>query len=48
MSGSVIKSCSCKHEYQDSRYGKGNRVHCLTAGTKSGQKAVCTVCEAEK
>lgn len=37
---SAIKSCNCKHEYQDSKYGKGNRVKiCNTSGTY-----VCTVC----
>ena len=38
----VIKGCSCKHDYQDQVYGKGQRVHnegkalitCSVCGTK--------------
>ena len=38
----VIKQCKCQHEFQDQRYGKGNRVHntCRPEG-----KARCTVCK---
>lgn len=35
----TILKCSCEHKFQDSRYGKGNRLH--TIGTKSNS---CTVC----
>ena len=35
----MIRRCSCSHEYQDKKYGKGNRVH--NPGAK-GYK--CTVC----
>lgn len=35
----TIKTCKCKHEYQDKVYGKGNRVH--NPGPKS---ITCTVC----
>lgn len=31
--------CTCKHEYQDKEYGKGNRVHNSCA---KGYR--CTVC----
>lgn len=44
MSGTVIKSCTCDHEFQDDRYGKKRRVHNL----KADGKAVCTVCRKEK
>ena len=38
----AIKKCTCKHAYQDVRYGKGKRVHNerKTPGTYK-----CTVCE---
>ena len=35
----VIK-CKCTHEYQDKKYGRGNRVYVPTA-----KGARCTVCE---
>lgn len=37
---SVILDCTCKHEYQDKKYGAGKRVH---NPRKSNQYA-CTVC----
>lgn len=43
MMASVIKPCDCKHEFQDSVYGKGKRVH--TVGRTS---TYCTVCGKEK
>lgn len=38
-----IKNCNCKSDYQDLRYGKGNRVYNVSAkaGTKTSR---CTVC----
>jgi len=41
--GSKIKSCSCKHEYQDAKYGRGKRVMNETAD-KPNPKYRCTVC----
>jgi len=41
-----IKFCSCKHEFQDERYGKKQRVHNY-ARTGYGSKQPgyrCTVC----
>lgn len=35
----VLKNCSCSHEFQDKRYGKGRRM--CTEGTN---KKTCTVC----
>jgi len=41
----IIK-CRCNHEFQDKRYGKGNRIHNQT--TKSnGRIYRCTVCRNE-
>lgn len=36
----MIKKCNCKHDFQDSVYGKGNRLH--TTGVKGDHR--CTVC----
>jgi hypothetical protein len=38
--GTKIMICSCSHEFQDSVYGKGMRVH--NVNTKG--QAFCTVC----
>jgi hypothetical protein len=38
-----VKSCNCKHEYQDAVYGKGQRVH--NPSTKGHR---CSVCGTEK
>ena len=42
-SGTVVKFCSCKSDFQDKRYGKGKRLHNVT--TKGFR---CTVCGREK
>ena len=39
----TIKKCVCKHEYQDSQYGAGNRV--VNELKASGYR--CTVCGKE-
>lgn len=39
-----IRDCSCRHEYQDSVYGVGKRVHNLGGAGKGMAKWVCTVC----
>lgn len=36
-----IISCSCKSDFQDQQYGKGNRVHNMSP---DGKKAYCTIC----
>jgi hypothetical protein len=41
-----IMKCTCKHEFQDKTYGRGNRVHNIGRGTSP--KAVCTVCSSAK
>ena len=44
----AIKTCTCKHEYQDKKYGKGKRVHNEVGsnvghvGNVKGYR--CTVC----
>ena len=37
----VIKSCGCRHEWQDKKYGSGQRVHNALAADKGWR---CTVC----
>ena len=37
----MINKCVCQHDYQDSAYGKNNRVH---NQTKELTKIRCTVC----
>ena len=37
----MIAKCVCNHEYQNQRYGKGNRVH---NQTKKATEIRCTVC----
>jgi len=36
-----IQKCNCKHQFQDERYGAGNRVY---TKRKDGTAAACTVC----
>ena len=36
-----IMACSCRHEYQDRRYGQGQRVH----NPRKEGKYACTVCD---
>lgn len=38
-----IMECSCRHEYQDSKYGKNKRVHNPCKAAK-GVNYRCTVC----
>ena len=44
MNTKIIK-CNCKHEFQDGRYGVGNRVHNYAAKNSVWR---CTVCKSEK
>lgn len=43
----MIKRCTCTHEYQDKKYGKGMRVMDQTAEVRPVTYR-CTVCEKEK
>ncbi len=40
----IIKSHSCKSEYQDAAYGKGMRVHNVGKDADGIQESTCTVC----
>jgi hypothetical protein len=43
----MIKRCTCKHEYQDKKHGKGKRVHNPLRSKSPGGKLTdwrCTVC----
>lgn len=41
--GPWIRVIACESAYQDEKYGKGNRLHCLQGGKNAGS-ARCTVC----
>ena len=41
----MILHCTCMHEFQDGKYGKGNRVHNYAPKKAVGR---CTVCKNEK
>ena len=41
----MIKNCTCKHDYQDEKYGKGRRVFNQLAKATGAQEYRCTVCE---
>jgi len=42
----MIISCTCRHEYQDKKYGKGKRV-CNPTRKQDGTIYRCTVCKVE-
>jgi len=49
----MILSCTCKHQFQDEKYGKQNRVMCPTMKgydqtAKSYTTFRCTVCSKER
>lgn len=44
----VIRSCHCEHEYQDRKYGAGNRLHTVRPGQGQQGGLVCTVCGTQK
>ena len=45
----MIKTCTCKNEYMDKKYGKGKRVMNTMYKSKSNDiKYRCTVCNSEK
>ena len=43
-----ISPCRCKHEWQDKRYGTGNRVFNRNLRDKNKNEGVCTVCGTRK
>ncbi len=45
----MLYPCSCFNEYQDKKYGKGNRVHNPCQPKKAPQEWIrCIVCGKEK
>ncbi len=46
MSNTTVKQCKCKNEYQDKKYGQGNRLFNIKDKKKVGSSpaASCTVC----
>jgi hypothetical protein len=42
----MILRCDCAHQYQDQKYGKGNRVH--NEMKPGSNKVRCSVCGKEK
>lgn len=40
-SKSSVKSCICEHEYQDSIYGKGKRLHNWAVKSEKWRCSVC-------
>ena len=45
MADCKIMKCSCKHEFQDEKYGKGNRIfNPAGKGSDQGKGYRCTVC----
>ena len=44
----MIKSCTCQHDYQDKKYGKGKRVHNKITKSDKNLNWRCTVCGKEK
>lgn len=48
MADCKVMKCSCKHEFQDEKYGKGMRVFNPTGkGSDQGSGYICTVCNAK-
>lgn len=44
-----VRPCTCRHAFQDERYGRGLRLHTQTPGSKTtGPKLRCTVCGTER
>lgn len=43
-----VMDCTCNHEYQDNRYGKGKRLHTVRPNYGTNGAAVCTVCGSQK
>lgn len=41
----MVKPCTCKHTFQDEKYGPGRRVHNDTKPDSAGKPQVrCSVC----
>lgn len=46
MSTTIVKDCTCRHPFQDERYGSGKRLM-NRSQKKDKQFARCTVCGRE-
>lgn len=44
----MILKCTCKHKYQDTKYGPGMRVHTYGESSIRGKGWRCTVCRSTK
>lgn len=44
MHNTIITPCVCQHEYQDSKYGQGMRVHNISQKKGEEEKHTCTAC----
>jgi len=44
----TIEKCTCSHEYQDKKYGKGMRVHNKAPKVDKDKGRRCTVCGVSK
>jgi hypothetical protein len=42
-----IRKCTCKHSYQDTKYGKNNRVFNIKPSKPGTFESRCTVCGKE-
>lgn len=49
MAKTQVIKCTCKHEYQDKKYGVGRRLMNATLKSKANNTIVyrCTVCKTE-
>jgi hypothetical protein len=41
---SEVLYCTCRHEYQDFKYGKNRRLHTVSQKDKNNPHYTCTVC----
>lgn len=50
MAQVIVSNCKCKHDYQDKRYGQGNRLFNIADKQKIGNSPAltCTVCGDKK
>jgi len=39
-----VMKCSCESKFQDSKYGKNNRVHTVGGSSQMNNTYTCTVC----
>lgn len=44
MASTTVRKCNCDQAYQDSKYGKGNRIMNAGDGSKATTTYKCTSC----